>query len=215
MSAMTHRLTAIFASVRCSGRFVRTLLRIRRAAVRHWPRSPIRKRAQPRRHRAPPTASPISPASGAPTARSSTTFPALSNRARNCRCSPGRRSWRKNACRRTIRKRTACPRECPGWPLIRGRLSRLRSLWFFFTRAIFTPTGRFFWTAAVIRQDPNPTWYGDSTGKWEGDTLVVDSVGFNDKFWFDFAGHPAHREAACGRALSPARFRPSGLRRDG
>ena len=26
--------------------------------------------------------------------------------------------------------------------------------------------------------------------KWDGDTLVVDSVGFNDLFWFDFAGHP-------------------------
>jgi hypothetical protein len=38
--------------------------------------------------------------------------------------------------------------------------------------------------------DLNPSWYGDSTGKWEGDTLVVDSVGFNDQFWFDFAGHP-------------------------
>jgi hypothetical protein len=38
--------------------------------------------------------------------------------------------------------------------------------------------------------DPQPTWYGDSIGKWEGDTLVVDSVGFNDKFWSDFAGHP-------------------------
>ena len=39
-------------------------------------------------------------------------------------------------------------------------------------------------------EDPNPTWYGHSVGHWEGDTLVVDSVGFNDKFWFDFAGHP-------------------------
>ena len=39
-------------------------------------------------------------------------------------------------------------------------------------------------------KDPDPTWYGDSIGKWEGDTLVVDTVGFNDKFWFDFAGHP-------------------------
>jgi len=39
-------------------------------------------------------------------------------------------------------------------------------------------------------QDPNPTWYGHSTGKWEGDTLVIDTVGFNDKFWFDFRGHP-------------------------
>ncbi len=38
--------------------------------------------------------------------------------------------------------------------------------------------------------DPNPTWYGDSIGHWDGDTLVIDSVGFNDKFWFDFAGHP-------------------------
>ena len=39
-------------------------------------------------------------------------------------------------------------------------------------------------------KDADPSWYGDSTGKWEGDTLVVDTVGFNDKFWFDFAGHP-------------------------
>ncbi len=38
--------------------------------------------------------------------------------------------------------------------------------------------------------DADPTWYGHSTGKWEGNTLVVDTVGFNDKFWFDFAAHP-------------------------
>ena len=36
----------------------------------------------------------------------------------------------------------------------------------------------------------DPTWYGHSVGHWEGDTLVVDTVGFNDKFWFDFRGHP-------------------------
>jgi hypothetical protein len=39
-------------------------------------------------------------------------------------------------------------------------------------------------------EDPDPTWYGDSIAKWEGDTLAVDSVGFNEVFWFDFAGHP-------------------------
>jgi len=39
-------------------------------------------------------------------------------------------------------------------------------------------------------KDVNPTWYGHSTGRWEGDTLVVDTVGFNDLFWFDFVGHP-------------------------
>jgi len=38
--------------------------------------------------------------------------------------------------------------------------------------------------------DPNPTWYGHSTGRWDKDTLVIDTVGFNDKFWFDMAGHP-------------------------
>ncbi len=35
-----------------------------------------------------------------------------------------------------------------------------------------------------------PSWYGHSIGHWEGQTLVVDTVGFNDKFWFDYAGHP-------------------------
>jgi len=34
------------------------------------------------------------------------------------------------------------------------------------------------------------TWMGDSIGKWEGDTLVVDTTGFNDKTWVDRAGHP-------------------------
>jgi hypothetical protein len=34
------------------------------------------------------------------------------------------------------------------------------------------------------------TWYGDSIGTWEGDTLVVDTIGFNDRFWFDAVGHP-------------------------
>src|SRR5213594_4762393 len=38
--------------------------------------------------------------------------------------------------------------------------------------------------------DPDPTWYGHSIGRFEGDTLVIETVGFNDRFWFDFAGHP-------------------------
>jgi hypothetical protein len=39
-------------------------------------------------------------------------------------------------------------------------------------------------------KDPNPNWLGHSIGHWEGDTLVVDSVGFNDRTWLDDAGHP-------------------------
>ena len=66
-----------------------------------------------------------------------------------------------------------------------------RAIMFFeyghFVRQIFTD-GR------EHPKDANPTWMGDSTGKWEGDTLVVDSTGFNDKTWLDVAGHP-HSEA--------------------
>jgi Carboxypeptidase regulatory-like domain len=38
--------------------------------------------------------------------------------------------------------------------------------------------------------DPNPNWMGHSIGHWEGDTLVVDTVGFNDESWLDSIGHP-------------------------
>jgi hypothetical protein len=37
--------------------------------------------------------------------------------------------------------------------------------------------------------DPSPTWLGYSIGKWEGDTLVVDTLGFNDLSWLDARGH--------------------------
>ncbi len=38
--------------------------------------------------------------------------------------------------------------------------------------------------------DPFPTWMGYSTARWEGDTLVVDTAGFNNKGWMDTFGHP-------------------------
>jgi len=40
------------------------------------------------------------------------------------------------------------------------------------------------------REGIEPTYYGDSGGKWEGDTLVIDSVGFNESFWMDRRGMP-------------------------
>lgn len=45
-----------------------------------------------------------------------------------------------------------------------------------------------------LPKDPNPIWLGYSVGHWEGDTLVVDSAGFNDRTWLDRAGHP-HSES--------------------
>jgi len=41
-----------------------------------------------------------------------------------------------------------------------------------------------------LPKDPNPTWWGYSVGHWEGDTLVVESAGFNDRSWLDYSGHP-------------------------
>lgn len=42
--------------------------------------------------------------------------------------------------------------------------------------------------------DLYPTWYGHSVGRWDGDTLVVDTVGFNGKTWLDLAGHPSSEQ---------------------
>ena len=42
--------------------------------------------------------------------------------------------------------------------------------------------------------DPQPSWLGYSVGKWDGDTLVVDTAGFNDRSWLDAFGHP-HSQA--------------------
>ena len=42
--------------------------------------------------------------------------------------------------------------------------------------------------------DPEPLWLGYSVGRWERDTFIVDTVGFNDRSWLDGMGHP-HSEA--------------------
>ena len=39
-------------------------------------------------------------------------------------------------------------------------------------------------------EDPLPRWMGYSTGRWDCDTLVVDTVGFVDHLWLDAMGHP-------------------------
>jgi hypothetical protein len=41
-----------------------------------------------------------------------------------------------------------------------------------------------------LPKDPNPTWMGYSIGRWEGDTLVVETIGFNGRTWLDDLGHP-------------------------
>ena len=41
-----------------------------------------------------------------------------------------------------------------------------------------------------LPKDPNPSWMGYSVGRWEGDTLVIDTIGFNEKTRLDTIGHP-------------------------
>jgi hypothetical protein len=59
---------------------------------------------------------------------------------------------------------------------------------------ILYEAGRFrqiFLDGRSLPKDPNPTWLGYSAGRWDDDTLVVDTAGFNGKTWLDGVGHPA------------------------
>jgi hypothetical protein len=47
-----------------------------------------------------------------------------------------------------------------------------------------------FTDARPLPEDPQPSWNGYSSGKWEGDTLVVTTAGFRDDLWLDMAGSP-------------------------
>jgi len=42
----------------------------------------------------------------------------------------------------------------------------------------------------ALPSDPEPWWFGYSVGKWDGDTLVVNSIGFRDMSWIDEEGTP-------------------------
>ena len=53
------------------------------------------------------------------------------------------------------------------------------------------PYYRVVWLNSKHPADPDPQWWGLTSGSYEnGDTLIVDTVGFNDKTWLDQMGHP-------------------------
>ena len=56
-------------------------------------------------------------------------------------------------------------------------------------------------------EDVTPTYMGHSIGKWDGDALVVDTVGFNDKTWLDRDGHPHSDQLHVTRTVPPRRSR--------
>jgi len=50
---------------------------------------------------------------------------------------------------------------------------------------------RTIWTdGRALPKDPDPAWYGYSVGRWEGDTFVVESMGYDDRTWIDHFGNP-------------------------
>jgi hypothetical protein len=49
---------------------------------------------------------------------------------------------------------------------------------------------QFFVDGSDHPKDLKPTWYGDSRAHWDGDTLVVDTIGLKDNSWIDMPGHP-------------------------
>jgi hypothetical protein len=50
--------------------------------------------------------------------------------------------------------------------------------------------------------DPNPSWNGYSTAAWDGDTLVVRTIGFRDGLWLDMAGSPMSDAATMTERIS-------------
>jgi len=53
----------------------------------------------------------------------------------------------------------------------------------------YVHTWRWIPTTSVARYEGYESWMGDSRGRWEGNTLVVESTGFNDQTWFDHSGN--------------------------
>ena len=50
---------------------------------------------------------------------------------------------------------------------------------------------RTIWTdGRALPKNPDPAWYGYSVGRWEGDTFVVDSTGYDERTWIDHFGNP-------------------------
>jgi hypothetical protein len=60
----------------------------------------------------------------------------------------------------------------------------------------WTHNYREIWTNNItLPEDPDPRWFGWAVGKWDGDTLVINSKSYNPKNWLDMLGHPISENA--------------------
>jgi hypothetical protein len=97
-----------------------------------------------------------------------------------------RPTWRK-----TIPTRDACQSVRCRCSRIRcrRRSSRSRVCWCCCTSATWS-FRQIYVDGRPLPTDPNPSWYGYSSAKWDGDTLVVETIGLRDGLWADFWGSP-------------------------
>ncbi len=63
-----------------------------------------------------------------------------------------------------------------------------------------------FMDGRALPVDPQPSWNGYSTAKWEGDTLVVQTNGLRDDLWMDMAGTPLTNAATVVERLRRPNF---------
>ena len=87
---------------------------------------------------------------------------------------------------------TRClPIGVPGDDLLPGPFKIIQAPGLILVRNEYENTFRQIYTdGRKAPADPEPLWLGYSVGRWDGNTLVVDTVGFNDKGWLDGMGHP-------------------------
>jgi hypothetical protein len=86
---------------------------------------------------------------------------------------------------------TGVPRIAPyPWRLVQSPAYGKATHLFFLFEGNIHSFRQIFMDGRKHPDDEEASWYGHSVGHWEGDTLVIETVGFNDLFWFDFVGHP-------------------------
>ncbi len=76
------------------------------------------------------------------------------------------------------------------WRLVQSPTHKQATHIFMLFEANIHSYRQFFMDGREHPADPDPTWYGHSIGRWEDDTLVVDTIGFTERSALDGAGYP-------------------------
>ena len=112
-----------------------------------------------------------------------------------CRCSPGPRNFASSVwptIAKTIPTRIVCRSTRYSFTATTSLAKSSRHPgWFFILYEANDGRRQIFLDGRPLpNNDPEPWWYGYSIGKWEGDALVVQTIGFKDRGWIDEEGTP-------------------------